>query len=471
MRHYLTIDSKRYGPYSEEQVAQFISQGRVKGEDLVWDEDGNRWVKLEEFPLFQSSFVDKKKAGYILNIDGRVLGPLSLDELQDLAGKGKLSADDMVWNMTSNAWEKAKQISVLRDIFAKMPIAEKYFVSIRGEAKGPLSWEELEQLAARGEISPKTYFYDGSEWRLIKASAEMSKLFEQLRPPTPPDAEKPSIPAPPVEEFPPPATVVEPSSTPPTTEADILPPAVPPLDLAPEETEDIEGLEVGERTSESDLTPPITAVETAPPEEAVTEELEAEAEAKAKKPAWLSKEETHKIDVSGVKPSKAFLIPTAMIDEDTIDAKVGVYNQLTKLRRLYAIFVDALIIAGTFMVVLLVLSALNYHPFYPSETQYQDQILLASICGGIFLFYFLFRDGFTRNGSLGKKISGIYVSRKNGRSCGVLRSFIRNLFFLVPPLTLVDILIIFFSKNGRRIGDFIAGTIITNYEPEYQETL
>jgi uncharacterized RDD family membrane protein YckC len=472
MEYYLAIGSKRYGPYTDEQVSEFITSGRVKNEDLVWDTASNQWVKLQDYPPFYRFFTKAQGEGYLVNIEGQVRGPLTLEELSDLAGEGSLTRDDLVWNMTINDWEKAGAIAALAGLFTKAPPQGKYFVSLKGKTEGPFNWETLKAMADSGEITPESYFYDGKDWKIFHDSPQLGQLFAaySVAPPAPPDKSQSTIPPPPTQVEHPQADSAPPYDSPPS---ELLKPAeletgAPPDELLGEQPPEIEGLLVGEEpgspTADAKDLPEDTAEQESRPESA--EAPSKKVATARKKPEFAGAESHYKKDVSGLKASKAFLLPSKMIDGDTISVEVGIYNRLTKIRRLFAIGIDTAIMIAVFLIVLLTLTFLNYNPFYASETQYEDQIMLLAVFGGIFMFYFLFRDGFTRNGSFGKKVAHIYISSvKSGRPCGVFRSFIRNFFLLIPPLQLIDLFIILFSKSGRRVGDYIAGTMISDYEP------
>ena len=74
--------------------------------------------------------------------------------------------------------------------------------------------------------------------------------------------------------------------------------------------------------------------------------------------------------------------------------------------------------------------------------------------------YFLLRDGF-HGGSLGKRLMGItVVDVKTGAPCNKKQSFFRNLLLML--LGALDLVIPFFRKNGRRIGDDVAGTVVVS---------
>ena len=52
-------------------------------------------------------------ANWYYAIDGKQLGPVTLDELQALAAQGQLRRSDMVWNESMPAWAKAGSVAGL----------------------------------------------------------------------------------------------------------------------------------------------------------------------------------------------------------------------------------------------------------------------------------------------------------------------------------------------------------------------
>lgn len=106
--------------------------------------------------------------------------------------------------------------------------------------------------------------------------------------------------------------------------------------------------------------------------------------------------------------------------------------------------------------------------------------------------YFLLRDGLFRGRSLGKFVVGIQVVDPNGRPCGLWRSILRNLIFVVPGAItwfifsdlvwllirkllvvfyLVEYLALRFSSEGRRLGDRWAGTQVIDTRPHLKDSL
>jgi uncharacterized RDD family membrane protein YckC len=92
--------------------------------------------------------------------------------------------------------------------------------------------------------------------------------------------------------------------------------------------------------------------------------------------------------------------------------------------------------------------------------------LLRAIFGNQFAFffavaigfaYFLFSDALPNGQSIGKRLLKIQVvSKETMLPCTLLQSFLRNVTF---PLGIFDWIFIFFGSH-RRLGDFIASTIV-----------
>ncbi|MFN7139620.1 MAG: CD225/dispanin family protein [Limisphaerales bacterium] len=49
------VDQKEYGPVTIEQMRQWIAEGRVNGQTLVWSETSGNWKPLSTFPEFASA--------------------------------------------------------------------------------------------------------------------------------------------------------------------------------------------------------------------------------------------------------------------------------------------------------------------------------------------------------------------------------------------------------------------------------
>jgi uncharacterized RDD family membrane protein YckC len=91
-------------------------------------------------------------------------------------------------------------------------------------------------------------------------------------------------------------------------------------------------------------------------------------------------------------------------------------------------------------------------------------LALAFLAYGILeLGYFLFFEALWNGQTPGKRKQGLRVIRSNGRPIGWLESAIRNILRAVDMLLgfyPLGLIVIFFSRNNQRIGDYAAGTVV-----------
>lgn len=82
------------------------------------------------------------------------------------------------------------------------------------------------------------------------------------------------------------------------------------------------------------------------------------------------------------------------------------------------------------------------------------------------MIYLIFKDAW--NGvSVGKKYSGCrVVDLKTGLPLGVEQSVVRNLIYLIPFSSIVEIVVASVRDDRRRLGDLWAGTIVVQGEPD-----
>jgi uncharacterized RDD family membrane protein YckC len=466
-KYFIAIENKRSGPYDLKTIKMLIEKGRFTENDSVWVPEKNQWVKAYDFPPFRAIFTPaiKDRGEYFVNIKDEVKGPLHFEELKAMITAGEISPDDSIWDIHRGVWIKADKVPEVSPLFVKIK-KTTYHISIGGKPIGPYTKEEIEGMLKSGEITIESYIFGGNTWQKLKDCTD----FAYLKPPA-------------METIPEPhEDILEPP--PPDTKS-----VIPPLEgMTISEEEELLGesefkledelvlekpvekrpmpkikLEAEEQTSAETLKGVEKEMVAYEGETGVgVEEEKAVQEGKKNVPEWLKDYETYKVDVNDMKLDEAYAIPTSMINENSIDMRLSEYDRFTIGKRIFAGFIDAMIVILGFFIITLILTAMNIDPFFPSNPhQYEDQITLASVYGAFFLFYLLFRDGFTSNGSIGKRISGIIlIQKKKRRPCGVFRSLLRNITWLIPPLNFIDLLIVLFSGRGKRIGDSFGGTEI-----------
>lgn len=85
---------------------------------------------------------------------------------------------------------------------------------------------------------------------------------------------------------------------------------------------------------------------------------------------------------------------------------------------------------------------------------------------GIFGWFVLFCKDCFGGASLGKRIIGIQVVDANtGQIASPLKCVARNLFYF---LTFVEFIVMHYSSNGLRIGDYVAHTKVILYDKKLQ---
>lgn len=123
----------------------------------------------------------------------------------------------------------------------------------------------------------------------------------------------------------------------------------------------------------------------------------------------------------------------------------------TILLRLAAFVVDALLMA---LLLIIPATVISY-----AAAQLGGSIKVVSLVWwvalAILLLTLLFRDGY-RGRSVGKRLLGLKIMTPDGRPCGYVRSFVRNVTLILLP---VEILLVL-RRNSLRVGDRLAKTSV-----------
>lgn len=87
----------------------------------------------------------------------------------------------------------------------------------------------------------------------------------------------------------------------------------------------------------------------------------------------------------------------------------------------------------------------------------------------LFMGYYVIFELVWNGQTVGKRVAKVRVVRLNGNAAGFLEIVIRNLLRLVdflPAAYGVGLLVMFFNRHARRLGDFAAGTIVIRDQGE-----
>lgn len=123
-------------------------------------------------------------------------------------------------------------------------------------------------------------------------------------------------------------------------------------------------------------------------------------------------------------------------------------------KRIVAGLIDSLLI-GCGWFALLILLGQN-----PATFSTTNEVYLASV---VFFYYFLLEGLFAY--TLGKWILHLRVVQKSGDDCSFRSSLLRNLVRFIdwlPFLYLLGAALVLASKSRLRLGDMLAGTIVTS---------
>ncbi len=142
--------------------------------------------------------------------------------------------------------------------------------------------------------------------------------------------------------------------------------------------------------------------------------------------------------------------------------------------RVYAGFIDSMILGATYTVLFLLLIIIGINPIedigFSNSMEIWTLSILILVGFAIYWGYFMLFETITNGKTIGKKIIKIRVVQKEGQGVPFNSIAVRNLLRAVDGLGLYSIGIIsmFVTKKAQRLGDIAAGTVvISEAMPEY----
>jgi uncharacterized RDD family membrane protein YckC len=129
--------------------------------------------------------------------------------------------------------------------------------------------------------------------------------------------------------------------------------------------------------------------------------------------------------------------------------------------RTYALIIDYLIWSSTLVIILLIwgflftqIAWLRSDSIRPWLSAIQILILF-----GVYIGYFICFETLWRGQTPGKRYVKIRVIREDGRNVGIQQSILRSLLRPIDDLFCLGFLLILFTPQEKRLGDWVAGTI------------
>lgn len=139
-------------------------------------------------------------------------------------------------------------------------------------------------------------------------------------------------------------------------------------------------------------------------------------------------------------------------------------------KRIMAYLVDSLVMLGCWLLLAAAGAALGacVIPFMNEAEKFAPLIFGIAIGGSLGLLlgmcWFLVKDGFGGR-SIGKKMFGLRVVKiATGEPAGMMDSFVRNLFLIINPLNLVEMIMLFADQDAQRLGDKVRGLKVVGEE-------
>jgi uncharacterized RDD family membrane protein YckC len=145
--------------------------------------------------------------------------------------------------------------------------------------------------------------------------------------------------------------------------------------------------------------------------------------------------------------------------------------------RFVAVLLDQLIIGGAYFVIgfaaLIVLSALGASHKLDSLTTWFLAVLIF-LAFAIFWGYFALFEAWWHGQTPGKRVMKLRVIKDSGRQITLFEALARNLLRAVdyfPSMYLTGVITMLCNKRNKRLGDFVAGTLVVHERVEEQPLL
>ena len=112
--YYMDDSGQQTGPVSFDELRQLASNGAIKMETFVWAEGMPEWTAASGMAgLFPDEVVKAASQWYYLDALGQQIGPVLFASLQQLAADGTIQASTMVWSAGMENWSAASAVGGL----------------------------------------------------------------------------------------------------------------------------------------------------------------------------------------------------------------------------------------------------------------------------------------------------------------------------------------------------------------------
>lgn len=107
------------GPVSFQEICGLVEQRKIRSGDSVFSKGTGEWKEVRDVPELAGALAaaavglgkaDRAAAEWYFRADGKERGPVTERYLAELAARGKLEADDLVWHSSFNRWQRLCEV-------------------------------------------------------------------------------------------------------------------------------------------------------------------------------------------------------------------------------------------------------------------------------------------------------------------------------------------------------------------------
>lgn len=141
--------------------------------------------------------------------------------------------------------------------------------------------------------------------------------------------------------------------------------------------------------------------------------------------------------------------------------------------RLYAVLIDYFCLGSIILVLLIIWAVLAYNLALYTSGDWQLWLtgIQIFLIFAVYVGYFVFFETLWQGQTPGKRRAKIRVIRGDGRPIGLQEATLRALFRPIDDLLYIGALLIIFSRQEKRIGDILAGTLVIRESRDSHDTL
>ncbi|MDR2782847.1 MAG: DUF4339 domain-containing protein [Treponema sp.] len=136
----------------------------------------------------QTGEEEEAETRYNVAIENQPTGPFDMGELGQMAQKGRLTKESLVWRGGMSQWEVAGNIPELAPLFQRDPASPqpaqtqpRYNATFNGISSGPYTLEELKPFVDKGQLTGETLIWKegSSQWAAASSIPDVAALLPQ----------------------------------------------------------------------------------------------------------------------------------------------------------------------------------------------------------------------------------------------------------------------------------------------------